>query len=133
MLSSASPRVPSPRSTGQLRCELVPNRDVIAVEVIGEIDLASVDVLHGTLRDLRAAGFRRIHLDLQRVAFMDVRGLALLLQWSDLAAMEGLHLTIEPGFGAAWRVIALAGAADRLGCEPKRTRTRTPSILGGRG
>jgi anti-anti-sigma factor len=119
MLSSASPRVLSPRSTQQLHCQLVPNRDVIAVEITGEIDLATVDVIHGTLRDLRDAGFSRIHIDLRRVAFMDLRGLALLLQWSDLAAIEGLALTIEPGVGAAWRVIELADVAQRLGCGPR--------------
>jgi anti-anti-sigma factor len=131
LLSSVSPRVPSPRSTPQLRCSLVPDRDVIAVHVAGEIDIASVGVLDATLRDLRDAGFRSIHIDLQEVAFMDLRGIALLLRWSDLALLEGIELTIQPGRGAAWRTISLVGVARRLGCEPSPTARRLVAFVGG--
>jgi anti-anti-sigma factor len=112
----AQPRVLSPRSTKQLSCQLVPDRDVITVEAVGEIDIASVDALHGTLRDLREAQCPRIRLDLRHTSFMDLRGLTLLLRWTDLALADGFELSIEPGGGAARHLIELVNVAGRLGC-----------------
>jgi anti-anti-sigma factor len=131
MLPSSSPRIPSPRSTPHLRCTLVPDRDVIAVQVSGEIDIATGGVVDATLRDLREAGFRRVHLDLRDVGFMDVRGIALLLRWTDLALLERFTLTIDPGVGAAWRVICLVGVAERLRCAPARPLLRLAALTAG--
>jgi STAS domain len=75
---SAEPR-PHPPSwrledEGSLRCEVVPERDVVYVRPIGSLDLATVAVLEQQLKELREAGFRRLIVDLGGLLFMDSTG-----------------------------------------------------------
>ena len=60
-----------PEDEVSLRCEVVPQRDVVRVHPIGSLDLATVPVLEQQLQALREAGFRRLIVDLGGLWFMD--------------------------------------------------------------
>jgi anti-anti-sigma factor len=126
MSALSSTYVESPHSTVQLRCATVPDRDTVTVLALGELDLLTVPVLDATLRDQRAAGFQRLRLDLRRLEFIDLRGLALLLRWRELATLEGFEVDIEPGSGVVARLIALSRTGPDIGRHGDRPAAARP-------
>jgi anti-anti-sigma factor len=112
-MPAPSPRIRSAHSTQQLRCEIVPERDVVAVLVLGELDIATVPTVDATLRDLREAGFASLRLDLRRLEFIDGAGIALLRRWRHLAELEAFALAIQVADGPVRRALQLT-SAERL-------------------
>ena len=68
-----------------------------AVVPIGELDLSCADELEREVRDLGAAGCRRIVLDLRQLRFIDSTGLRILLSLRNDAARDGHDLKLVPG------------------------------------
>ena len=97
-----------------LRCDVVPQRDVVHVRPIGSLDLATVAVLQQQLEELREAGFRRLIVDFGGLRFMDSTGLHLALRWHAAAQQDGFEVGFTPGPPAVQRVFELAGVSDHL-------------------
>jgi anti-sigma B factor antagonist len=105
------------------RVDVHPERARVRVEPIGEVDLATADVLQQQLRELRESGFDAVVLDLRRVTFLDSTGIALILKEDRLAREAGLEFTLISGPPAVQRVLGMCGVVDELrfvGAEPPR-------------
>jgi anti-sigma B factor antagonist len=96
------------------RCDVDPMRGWIRVRPRGELDLATVEVLDHTLRDLRQSGFDQIELDLSGLEFIDSTGLRLVLAWDGEARRDGMSLRLLPGPPAVQRVFEVTGTIGRL-------------------
>ena len=79
------------------------------IEVAGELDLASVPVFEGAVRELALSSRRRAVLDLGRLAFIDVAGLHAVLDLHAQCLDVSTDLTITPGPRAVQRVFELTG------------------------
>jgi anti-anti-sigma factor len=111
--------IPSfPEAAGEvLSVHVEPDRDVVVVTPVGEIDMATAPQLATAVGELRAAGFRAFRIDLRRVTFLDSSGLRCLLELS-AARAEGLRLTFVPGSPAVQRVVDLTCSGELLAFEP---------------
>jgi anti-anti-sigma factor len=115
------------------RIAVHPERARVRVEPIGELDLATADVLREQLRELRESGFREVVLDLRRITFLDSTGIALILKEDRNARDAGLELLLISGPPAVQRVLGICGVTDELkfvGAEPPRADCADqPAIL----
>ncbi|MCW2954535.1 MAG: hypothetical protein JWQ48_3705 [Conexibacter sp.] len=91
-----------------------PDRSRIAVALAGELDLATVDAVEAEIRDLRAAGFSEIVLDLRALVFIDSTGLRLLLRWDEAARRDGFSFAIVDGVGPVRRLLEVTGLTERF-------------------
>jgi anti-anti-sigma factor len=64
---------------------------------MGELDLATVPILHAELAALRNAGFRRLILDLSRLEFVDSTGLRCILDYDGEARRDGFTIALIRG------------------------------------
>jgi anti-sigma B factor antagonist len=94
--------------------ETVPDRDVVRVSPIGEIDLSTVGEIRDQLRELRAVGFMRLVLDLRGTTFLDSTGLHLILEECDTARAAGAQFAIVAGPPEVQRVFDLTGLGAQL-------------------
>jgi len=92
--------------------------DVDGVHVIamrGELDLASAPRLCVRIDGARAAGSRRVLVDLTTAEFCDSAGLrALIGSHRELAVQGGRMAVAAPADGTVGRLFALAGAQELL-------------------
>jgi anti-anti-sigma factor len=86
---------------------VVPNRDEIGVIAVGEIDLATAPAVAQEARDVQAAGFRHIVIDLHQVDFIDSTGLRMLLDLRAELERNGGRLTLVPPMPGAQRIFEL--------------------------
>ena len=96
------------------RVDVHPERARVRVEPIGEVDLATADVLRRQLRELRESGFDEVVLDLRRITFLDSTGIALILTEDRHARDAGLVFTLISGPPAVQRVLGMCGVIDEL-------------------
>lgn len=81
----------------------------------GELDIASVRLLHAAVARIRkAGGVRRITLDLSGLILIDSAGLAEIILTSRLCERDGFELTLTPGSRAVQRLFELTGLTDAL-------------------
>jgi anti-sigma B factor antagonist len=95
-------------------CEVEPERDAVRVRPVGSLDMATASVLEQQLEELRAAGFRRLIVDLGGLTFMDSSGLRLALQWHAAAQQDGFEIGFLPGSPAVQRVFELTGMTEHV-------------------
>ena len=103
------------------RVDVHPERARVRVEPVGELDLATADVLRRQLRELRESGFDEVALDLRRVTVLDSTGIALILTEDRHAREAGLEFALISGPPAVQRVLGTCGLLDELrfaGAEP---------------
>jgi anti-anti-sigma factor len=74
--------------------------------------MATAPQVEDAVRELRAAGFDHIVLDLAEVTFIDSTGLRLVLDTRHGARADGYRLTLLPGPAAVQRVFTVAGLSD---------------------
>jgi anti-sigma B factor antagonist len=79
------------------------------IEVIGELDLASVPTFQAAVRDVDLTCQRRVVLDLARLEFIDAAGLHAVLDLHEACLAADTVLTILPGPRNVQRVFELAG------------------------
>lgn len=82
------------------------------LEVRGELDLSSADVVARAVRALHEDGARAIALDLRQLAFIDSSGLRLLLQLDAEARADGFDFAIAEGDGPVRRLLELTNLTD---------------------
>jgi anti-sigma B factor antagonist len=113
---------------------LQPDREVIYVEPVGELDLATVSLLRQQIEELIAAGFEHVVIDLRRLSFIDLRGLQLIILLAAAAQRDGWLLTLIQGRAPVHRIFLLTNVIDRLpfgsalelaaSCSKKSARVR---------
>jgi anti-sigma B factor antagonist len=91
-----------------------PDREVIYVEPVGELDLANAPELRQQIVELLGAGFERVVIDLRRLSFIDLRGVQLLLSLAAEAQRDGWLLSLIQGPVAVHRIFLLTSVVDRL-------------------
>lgn len=91
-----------------------PDREVVWVQPVGELDLAAAPELCAHVDELLAVGFERLIIDLRGLCFIDVAGLRSLLELSQRARDEGWRLGLVPGNSQVTRLFALARVEDQL-------------------
>jgi anti-sigma B factor antagonist len=96
------------------RADVHPERDVVRVAAVGELDLATVAQLQAQIRELREAGFVHLVLDLRGLTFMDSSGVALILDEDRFARRNGQDFSLISGTPAIQRVLTLCAGDDAL-------------------
>lgn len=86
--------------------------DTLVARPSGELDLSTVPLLAGRLRE--HDGFDRLVLDLRSLGFMDSSGLRLLVSETDRAQTEGYELAIVHGSPEVDRLLELTRMDRRL-------------------
>lgn len=94
--------------------DVQPQRDVVRVAPVGEIDLATVGLLRERIGELLSAGFSRLTLDLQGVTFMDSTGLRLVLELVHASRDDHWELSVIEVPYSVQRVFALSGVLDAV-------------------
>ena len=102
------------RSWLTFQLETVPDRDVVRVSPIGEIDLSTVGEIRDELRELRRVGFTRLVLDLRGTTFLDSTGLHLILEECEAARSAGAQFAIVAGPPEVQRIFGLTGLDAQL-------------------
>jgi anti-sigma B factor antagonist len=91
-----------------------PQREVVRVAPVGDIDLATVGGLRARIEELLSSGFTRVTLDLQGVTFMDSTGLRLVLELVQASRDDQWELSVTEVPSAVQRVFELSGVLDTL-------------------
>jgi anti-sigma B factor antagonist len=86
---------------------------VLTVAPVGEIDLATIDLVRDAIERDHVSG-DDILLDLRGVGFMDTSGLRHVLELNERAAREGFAFRIIRGPRAVQRVFEVSGLESRL-------------------
>jgi anti-sigma B factor antagonist len=112
---TASQGIPfDPPPVEVFRVERRPARQRIRIAPVGELDLATVQRVEASLREVCDAGFRQVILDLSGLTFMDSSGLTLVLEWDALGRQDGFDFVVVPGPPCVQRLFDLCGVVDRL-------------------
>jgi len=70
-------------------------RDVVCLDVIGDVDMASSEALNRAIRNaLTAAGVKRVMVDLSKVPFLDARGIHTLVENHSRARDQDITLQV---------------------------------------
>jgi anti-sigma B factor antagonist len=105
------------------RVDVHPERDVMRVAAIGELDIATVAQLQAQIRELREAGFTDVVLDLRQLTFIDSSGVELILDEDRFARRTGQNFSLISGTPAIQRVLTLCAANDTPHClQPAQIR-----------
>ena len=98
----------------EFRCEVMPERDLVRVVPVGELDIATAPVLRHEVEELIDAGFKQLVLDLRETTFMDSTGLAILMHFHEATRRDDMTLSIIPGPPQIEKLLTLTGVADQL-------------------
>jgi anti-sigma B factor antagonist len=91
-------------------------RDVICLDVSGEVDVASSKVLNNAIREaLTAPGLKRVLVDMSKVTFLDSMGIHILVESHRRAASQAINLQVVNPSRVALRVLDITGALEFLG------------------
>jgi anti-sigma B factor antagonist len=109
-----------------------PNRDRVVVAAIGELDFATVPMVHEAIAQLREVSWPRIVLDLGAVTFMDSSGVHLMIELLDAAENEGFELSVVDGPPHVMRVLEITGISRRLARPAANPVAPAPAATGAR-
>jgi anti-anti-sigma factor len=107
---------PGPQQS--FRVEVRPERDVVRVAPIGELDVATTPALEHQLHELRHSGFERVVLDMRGLTFVDSTGLRAILSASRFADSDGRSFSLVLGPPATTRALEISGLLAQLHVEP---------------
>jgi anti-sigma B factor antagonist len=109
-----------------LICHLEPDRERVTVRPVGELDLATVDLVEAPLGELWTSGFETIVVDLRWLSFMDSSGLRMILRWTQKARTDGTDLRVAIGDdGPVRRLVEITGLMAWLPIDEQAT---TPPV-----
>ena len=105
---------PHDRDAYVFRVEVDPDRDVVRVSPVGELDMSTTGELCAEIQQLWRSGFTRVLLDLRGATFIDSSGLHAIVDEHAAAAADGRDFAIIPGPPAVQRIFDVTGLATRL-------------------
>jgi anti-sigma B factor antagonist len=79
------------------------------VSVTGEVDLATAPELGAALDRVGQGSERQVHLDLERVTFLDSSGISVLVETQRRLASGGGRLVLHRATGPIVRVLEISG------------------------
>lgn len=106
-----------PRSAGDpavFACDVSRERDTASIRTVGDLDLATIQILAGHVAQLRSAGCRHLTFDLSDLAFMDSTGLRFLLECHAESHQHGFTMALLPGPPAVQMVFELTATRNHL-------------------
>jgi anti-sigma B factor antagonist len=92
--------------------------ETVVLELHGELDLVSVEMVTARLDELRATGEPTL-LDLDSLDFMDSSGLRMLLNAAEASDATGWRFALTPGPEHVQRLFASTLVTDRLPIVPR--------------
>jgi anti-anti-sigma factor len=95
--------------TDQLHIRLVPEGGVIVVRAIGEIDLATVNLLDDALEQATARAPEAVHLDLSRVSYFGSEGIHSLLRAWGRARKKSIEFKVSRSTATIRKVLDIVG------------------------
>jgi len=107
--------IPPRQRATPFRVDVHPERDVVRVVPVGELDLATAGVLEHELHELRSAGFDRVVLDLRELTFIDSSGIRVVLaehRFADTSNHEFSLISGPPAIQRALEICGLLGLLD---------------------
>ena len=90
-------------------CEVAHDDGAARVRPAGELDISTVPVLEGHLRQAHADGSRHVIVDLRALDFMDSTGLTLLARWHNASRRDGFDFALVKGHERIHRLFTLTG------------------------
>lgn len=106
-----------------------PSRRTARRAIVGELDLATENVVLTSLKDAVTEGHRRLEVDLSGITFMDCSGIRVLLLAQRFASESHVRFTLGDRSQAVDRMLNLTNLAplfpdlpDRGGVEPLAAR-----------
>ena len=90
------------------------NGTTLSLRLAGEFDWAVLGHLEGALEQALELATERIVFDLSALEFLDVAGLAAILEASERAHEDRVNVTLVRPRGRANAIFALTGADERL-------------------
>jgi anti-sigma B factor antagonist len=102
------------RAADVFRVEVAPDRDVVRVSPVGELDMSTTGELTAEIRQLWRSGFSRVILDLRGATFIDSSGLHAIVDEHAAATADGRDFSIIPGPPAVQRIFEVTGMETRL-------------------
>jgi anti-anti-sigma factor len=108
-MTSVAPRTASRAAELSAVPDAPPGPPVVVVEVVGDLDLASVARVRETLHDALSVRPQQLVVDLSRCAFVDASALAMLLDVHRRAWRSGGVLTLRGCSPRVLRLLSLTG------------------------
>jgi anti-sigma B factor antagonist len=90
----------------------------VDITLAGELDLASVPVLRGALRDAISHGSSRLIVDADELSYIDSSGVHCLVEAAAEADAHGGQLVVRNANGIVMRVLTMTGV-DAMLLEPQ--------------
>jgi anti-sigma B factor antagonist len=106
------------------------DRDVVRICPLGDVDIETVGPIRERIKELAAAGEKRVVLDLRGATFLDSAGLHLVLDADSAARAEGWEFGLIGGPARVQRVFDLTGSRARL---PFLTASELSALLTAEG
>ena len=106
------------RHAGAFWVEVHPERDVVRVAPVGELDIATAPTLERQLLELRGAGFHHVVVDLRQVEFLDSSGIRVLFAENGVAAANDRGFSVISGPPAVQRALEVCGLLELLCVRP---------------
>jgi anti-sigma B factor antagonist len=100
------------------RVEVHPERDVVRVAPVGELDIATAPTLEEQLQELRTSGFDHLVVDLRQVAFLDSSGIRVLVEEHGFAGANDREFSVISGPPAVQRTLEVCGLLELLSVRP---------------
>ena len=110
---SADARLPQ-QAAPPFRVDVHPERDTVRVVPVGELDLATADLLENQLHELRSAGFERVVLDLRELTFIDSSGIRVVVAEHGFAERAEYAFSLICGPPAVHRALEVCGLLGLL-------------------
>ena len=102
------------------------HRDVVRICPLGDVDIETVGPIRERIKELAAAGEKRLILDLRGATLFDSAGLHLVLDADSAARAEGWEFGLIGGPAHVQRVFDLTGSRARL---PFLTASQLSALL----
>ena len=106
--------VDPPNRPAPFRVDVHPERDVVRVVPVGELDLATAELLEKQLHELRDAGFDHVVLDLRELTFIDSSGIRILVAEHHYAEKAEHEFSLISGPPAVQRALEVCGLLGLL-------------------
>lgn len=104
------------------RVDVHPERDVIRVVPIGELDLATAGLLERELHELRNSGFAHVVLDMSNLTFIDSSGIRVVLCEHRFADASDRRLTLIGVPPVIHRALEVCGLLAHLNVDASEHR-----------
>ena len=98
----------------RLHVDVHPERDVVRVAPVGELDLTTAGLLERELRELRSAGFDHVVLDMRALTFIDSSGIRVVLAEHRFADTSNHEFSLISGPPAIQRALEVCGLLGLL-------------------